>query len=134
MFTGSYKAHNTTIEAFKSKNYATEKYAGYSIVLQKADDKFFMVDEDMTYENVQNRHCMVDCKFMIKNFTGGLNALLGGNMTALKARYYWKISYYPTPDSLVLEPLNASFIGAEDKKADKKWADTPLKDAVVNDF
>ena len=134
LFTGSYKAHNTTIEAFKSKNYATEKYAGYSIVLQKADDKFFMVDEDLTYEDVQEPTLHGGLQVHDKNFTGGLNALLGGNMTALKARYYWKISYYPTPDSLVLEPLNASFIGAEDKKADKKWADTPLKNAAVEAF
>ena len=126
LFTGSYKAHNTNIEAFKNESYESGTYAGYSIVLQKANDKFFMVDEDMTYENEQEPTLHGGLQVHDKDFAGGLEALLDGDMTALKARYYWKISYYPTPDSLVLEPLNASFIGAEDKKTGKKWAATVM--------
>ncbi len=34
------------------------------------------------------------------------------NIDALSARYHWKVTYYPTQDSLVFEPLNASRMSA----------------------
>jgi hypothetical protein len=39
---------------------------------------------------------------------------------AIQARYHWKVTYYPTNDSLVFEPLNASRISTIDQQAGKK--------------
>lgn len=42
----------------------------------------------------------------------------GTNMDALQARYHWKVTYYPTNDSVVFEPLNASRMTVEETRAD----------------
>ncbi len=39
---------------------------------------------------------------------------------AIQARYHWKVTYYPTNDSLVFEPLNASRLSTVDHQAGKK--------------
>lgn len=46
---------------------------------------------------------------------------------AIQARYHWKVTYYPTNDSLVFEPLNASRISTVDHQAG-----TPIWKARVN--
>ena len=126
LFSGEYVALNTEISGYKNSEYTSSAYAGYSIVLnKKGTDKYFMVATDARYENVNpTEH-------------GGLKVydeeapanLIKGTMTALKARYHWKVTYYPTQDSLVMEPLNASMVGTEDYKAGIKWADTQLATA-----
>lgn len=128
---GGYLALNTKISGYKNSEYATQPYAGYSIILKKGANMYFGVEQDKTYEPDKNptEHgglVVGDIK---------LTANPGeGKMDAAKARFHWKVTYYPTPDSLVFEPLNASFIGTEDKKAGKKWADTPLASATPENF
>ena len=58
----------------------------------------------------------------------------GSSIDALTARYLWKVSYYPTVDSLVFEPLNASIVGTQDINDGKKWEQTALATAVSKDF
>lgn len=58
--------------------------------------------------------------------------LLGATIDAHAARYLWKVTYYPTQDSLVFEPLNASVIGTQDKG--KAWEETGLQDAKIEHF
>ena len=53
---------------------------------------------------------------------------------ALTARYLWKVSYYPTVDSLVFEPLNASVVGSKDVAENRKWEETGLPAAAIGNF
>ena len=53
---------------------------------------------------------------------------------AFTARYLWKVSYYPTVDSLVFEPLNASIVGTQDYNNGKTWEKTPLATAKNTAF
>ena len=53
---------------------------------------------------------------------------------ALTARYLWKVSYYPTVDSLVFEPLNASVVGSKDVAENRKWEETGLPTAAIGKF
>lgn len=134
LFSGKYIAIDTQNSDYLNTN-PTKDYAGYSIVLRKGD-KYFMVATDKTYESdkLPSEHgglVVEDAKY---EETGVTSAVYEAPITALKARYHWKVTYYPTPDSLVFEPLNASFIGTEDKKAGLKWADTPLAAATDVDF
>ena len=43
---------------------------------------------------------------------------------AIDARYFFKLTYFPTQDSLVIEPLNASVIGNEEYAAKTLWKDS----------
>lgn len=128
---GGYLALNTAIIGYKNSEYANSPYAGYSIILKKGANKYFGVEEDDTYESDKNpsEHGGLIVRDIVRDANPGT-----GSMTAAKARFHWKVTYYPTPDSLVFEPLNASIIGTEDKKAKKAWADTPLADATPEYF
>ena len=57
-----------------------------------------------------------------------------GTVDALTARYLWKVSYYPTVDSLVFEPLNASVVGSKDVAEDRNWEETGLPTAAIEKF
>ena len=67
-----------------------------------------------------------DDAFENKDKTSGIDALT--------ARYLWKVSYYPTVDSLVFEPLNASVIGSNDVAENRRWEDTGLPNADYKHF
>ena len=62
-----------------------------------------------------------DEAFTKKDLTSGVDAFT--------ARYLWKVSYYPTVDSLVFEPLNASIVGTQDINDGNKWEQTALATA-----
>ena len=49
-----------------------------------------------------------------------------GYPDALEARYHWKVTYYATNDSLVLEPLNASRMNTNDMKERVPFEETHL--------
>ena len=53
---------------------------------------------------------------------------------ALQARYHWKVTYYATNDSVVLEPLNASRMSQSDYTQGKKFEETALAKADVYSF
>lgn len=107
-------------------------YAGYSIVLQdKANPtKYFMVATDDTYESDQLPSQHGGLKVLNAVYPGD-EKVYEGDINPLKARYHWKVTYYPTPDSLVFEPLNASVISFKDKQDGLEWADTPLAGADI---
>ena len=49
-----------------------------------------------------------------------------GYPDALEARYHWKVTYYATNDSLVLEPLNASRMNTKEMAAETPFEETHL--------
>ncbi len=49
-----------------------------------------------------------------------------GYPDALEARYHWKVTYYATNDSLVLEPLNASRMNTKEMAAETPFEKTHL--------
>ena len=132
LFSGEYIAQNTEITGYKNSEYASSAYAGYSVVLnKKGTNKYFMVATDARYEDDE-----------VPTAHGGLKVydeiapenLTSGKMDAYKARFHWKVTYYPTQDSLVMEPLNASMLGSADYQAGKSWKETPLAAANNSQF
>ena len=53
---------------------------------------------------------------------------------ALEARYHWKVTYYATNDSLVLEPLNASRMNDDEMRDKKPFAKTHLATAYPSQW
>ena len=52
----------------------------------------------------------------------------------LEARYFWKVTYYATNDSVVLEPLNASRMIGSDMKDKKAFEETALAKHWAKNF
>ncbi len=117
-------------------------YEGYRILLEKVGKEgyYFGVETDSTYEYDRlpsaYQHLVVhDIKFdCTKDGSSAANARTTpgagvSNQNALNAydaRFFWRITYFPTQDSLVFEPLNASIINDFDKQAGTKWSSTAL--------
>ena len=53
---------------------------------------------------------------------------------ALQARYHWKVTYYPTRDSVVLEPLNASRMAQSEAEQKLKFEKTHLAKASMSQY
>ena len=162
LFVNGYKAYqnaaNTDIKAGATTN--AGKYEGYNIFFAKQYEdangvfnKYLKVAEDARYENIPatdlHRGLKVSDELYsywdgsqvvkVKPFYGDKRndahkRLTGATIDALSARYLWKVTYYPTQDSLSFEPLNASVIGTQDKADGKKWAETGLQSAAIGKY
>ena len=133
-FTGNIESDLTSGEytALESKQTGIDNsYVSFNILLKKGD-KYLKVEEDKTWE--PNELPTLHGGLVVNDAapTATLNTNIAINAT--DARYHWRVTYYPTPDSLVFEPLNASVIGKKDAQAGKKWADTDLKDAAIGAY
>ena len=53
---------------------------------------------------------------------------------ALQARYHWKVTYYPTRDSVVMEPLNASRMAQSEAEKKLKFEKTHLAQAYMSQY
>jgi len=98
---------------------------GYDITLSPADGKLLTVQTDSTYETGKNP--TEHGGLIVSNVTASVVAPID----ATEARSVWKVTYWPTQDSVVLEPYNASIIGTRDAQKGNKWAATPLKNATA---
>ncbi len=105
-------------------------------------DEFFgeLQNAGTSTGSIEYNGMIVDGKY-VGNYPGELkdNAFTKKDQTsgvdALTARYLWKVSYYPTVDSLVFEPLNASIVGTQDINDGNKWEQTALASTInVADF
>ena len=100
-----------------------EVYSGYDILLQNVKTgKYLMVSPDRfekpTAPGVYGGLLLKDADYQKLNSKTNPTALVNadptilpdviGNLDAHQARYHFKFTYYPTNDSLVIEPLNAS--------------------------
>ena len=100
-----------------------EAYSGYNILLQNVKTgKYLMVSPDRfekpTAPGLYGGLLLKDADYQKLNSKTNPTALVDvdpnelggniGNLDAHQARYHFKFTYYPTYDSLVIEPLNAS--------------------------
>ena len=79
----------------------------------------------------KNKYLMVDTAFWQTNQAPAASHLKIAHKTpkatdeaAIAARYFFKLTYFPTQDSIVVEPLNASKISQADYNASRYWKDT----------
>ena len=108
---------------------ANEVYSGYDILLQNVKTgKYLMVSPDRfekpTAPGVYGGLLLKDADYQKLNSKTNPTALVNadptilpdviGNLDAHQARYHFKFTYYPTNDSLVIEPLNASVKESEE--------------------
>ena len=106
-----------------------EVYSGYDILLQNVKTgKYLMVSPDRfekpTAPGVYGGLLLKDAGYQKLNSKTNPTALVNadptilpdviGNLDAHQARYHFKFTYYPTNDSLVIEPLNASVKESEE--------------------
>lgn len=106
-----------------------EVYSGYDILLQNVKTgKYLMVSPDRfekpTAPGVYGGLLLKDADYQKLNSKTNPTALVNadptilpnviGNLDAHQARYHFKFTYYPTNDSLVIEPLNASVKESEE--------------------
>ena len=114
-------------DGWDAKN--NEAYSGYNILLQNVETgKYLMVSPDRfekpTAPGLYGGLLLKDAKYQKLNNKTNPTALedvdpatlsdVIGNLDAHQARYHFKFTYYPTNDSLVIEPLNASVKESED--------------------
>ena len=105
------------------KENTNEVYSGYDILLQNVKTgKYLMVSPDRfekpTAPGLYGGLLLKDADYQKLNSKTNPTALVDvdpnelggniGNLDAHQARYHFKFTYYPTNDSLVIEPLNAS--------------------------
>ena len=100
-------------------------YAGYNIIFRNAKMKdasgnplpVFLKANDVIYEDGESGNYSAirvkgsyEPKFAVKGENGDYEVTVdeGTKMTAGIARFHWKVTYYATNDSVVLEPLNAA--------------------------
>ena len=106
-----------------------EVYSGYDILLQNVKTgKYLMVSPDRfekpTAPGVYGGLLLKDADYQKLNSKTNPTALVNAdptilpdvisNLDAHQARYHFKFTYYPTNDSLVIEPLNASVKESEE--------------------
>jgi hypothetical protein len=122
-------------------------FYGFANFLANEDGNYFMVNTDTTYDYVTLpvanggfRVGFAPLKGIkdgaaIDTTVAKINANASAKtVDALIARYLWRITYYPTPDSLVLEPLNASSVSKFDKQSGMTWIKSKQASATISQF
>ena len=118
-----------------SENGASTAYAGFNIVLnvKKAStsepDSVLMVSTEAYEADKLNPEKSPNLKLV--NAPAPANY---ANLTAYNARSIFKFTYFPTQDSLVIEPLNASSMSVAEYQANTAWTATTLADATIDQF
>ena len=83
------------------------------------NDKYLMVDTAFWQTNTQGQAIPSRSDLKIAH-----NTLNPKNSSAIDARFFFKLTYFPTQDSLVVEPLNASVISNDEYAAKKTWKES----------
>lgn len=94
-----------------------EKVNTFGIRLVDENSKFFMVDT-LRYEEDQAPSTSPAYKLVTKDFN------IKADGAYLAARYFFRITYYPSNDSLAIEPLNAASKSNAEATAKTNWLDT----------
>lgn len=125
--TATYEAVTSPYETLDRNNWnagTNERYSGYNILLRnKETKKYLMVTADRfekpTAPGIYGGLLLKDSLYTKLNDKASPSAIvpvenladLGTDISGIdahQARYHFKFTYYPTNDSLVIEPLNAS--------------------------
>lgn len=124
--------YNTCTAAFTAAN---ERLMTYDAASMKAQ---YLINGSTNFMKLQymndqkGTYLMVDTAFWQGNSVSPMNANLklkhetynASSTAPLRARFFYNFTYYPTLDSLVIEPLNASEKSVADYTAKKSWAES----------
>ena len=94
----------------------SDEIDAYNIRLANGDN-FYMVDT-IRYQPEQTPSNSPAYKLSDRPFT------IGADGAYLAARYFFKVTYYPSQDSLLVEPLNAASCSNEEVQDKENWLDT----------
>jgi len=98
-------------------NGAAEEVNAFGIRLVDNGGKYFMVDT-LRYEEAQSPSGSPAYKLVTKPFD------IKANAAFVAARYFFRVTYYPSNDSLAIEPLNAASKTNAEATAKTNWVDT----------
>ena len=100
-------------------------------ILDEGYMRLKLVEDNGTDVSAKNQYLMVDTMFWQTNTVPSRADLKMVNKTpdakdaaAIAARYFFKLTYYPSQDSIVVEPLNASAISDKEYNNDVTWKDS----------
>ena len=124
--------YNTCATALTAAN---ERLMTYDAASMKAQ---YLINGSTNFMKLQymndqkGTYLMVDTAFWQGNSVSPMNANLklahkeynASSTAPLRARFFYNFTYYPTLDSLVIEPLNASEKSVADYTAKKSWAES----------
>lgn len=115
------KAWSTAKEAWAKTKYILEEGFMRLNYVESATkrDKYLMVDTAFWQTKTQGQAIPSRSDLVISN-----KVPQAKDAAAIDARYFFKLTYFPTQDSLVVEPLNASVISNEEYAAKTLWKDS----------
>ena len=96
---------------------STEAVNQFGIRLVDENSKYFMVDT-IRYEEAQAPSVSPAYKLVTKDFK------VKADGAYLAARYFFRVTYYPSNDSLAIEPLNSASKTNAEATAKTNWLDT----------
>ena len=114
------------LEAAVGNAYDKTKY-----ILDEGYMRLKLVEDNGVDVSAKNQYLMVDTTFWQSRTVPSRADLKMVNKTpdsreraAIAARYFFKLTYYPSQDSIVVEPLNASAISDQEYNNNVKWVDS----------
>ena len=116
------------LEAAIGNQYAYDKT---KYILDEGYMRLKLVEDNGADVSAKNQYLMVDTMFWQTNTVPSRADLKMVNKTpdpreraAIAARYFFKLTYWPSQDSIVVEPLNASAISDKEYNENVKWVDS----------
>ena len=114
------------LEAAVGNAYDRTKY-----ILDEGYMRLKLVEDNGVDVSAKNQYLMVDTTFWQSHTVPSRADLKMVNKTpdsreraAIAARYFFKLTYYPSQDSIVVEPLNASAISDKEYNDNEKWVNS----------
>ena len=122
------------IEAQKALETAIGNQYAYDktkYILDEGYMRLKLVEDNGVDVSAKNQYLMVDTTFWQSHTVPSRADLKMVNKNpdsreraAIAARYFFKLTYYPSQDSIVVEPLNASAISDKEYNNNVKWVDS----------
>ena len=147
-------AYNVSVIETSLAAASRTKFGGYNVLFKTKGtaNKYLKVSEEL-YEVLsvfgQNSNKITSEPYAYRvdpptGSVGGINSAIdevfpsevpdGTELDAVQGRYHWKVTYYATNDSVVLEPLNASRMMVKEMEDGTDYEDSHVGDAAPRDF